>query len=94
MDRKPIYVLEIESTSLGMLIIIANIRCFTLNLQKLVSQSVNSLLALRMMGRGNSLPPGGLRGGRGGMERGRGRGNPAHASNSLVYFNMKIIVPR
>lgn len=54
---------------------LAVIEYLELTLQKLMSQSVNSLLALRMMGRGSNLPPGGLRGGRGGMERGRGRGN-------------------
>jgi len=58
-----------------MLRVMAKVKCLKLTLQKLMTQSVNSLLALRMMGRGNSLPPGGLRGGRGGMERGRGRGN-------------------
>ena len=42
--------------------------------QRLLSQSVNSSVVLRMMGRGQSAGPPVRGGGRGGLDRGRGRG--------------------
>ena len=60
-------------------------------LQRLMSQSVNSSVVLRMMGRGTSAPPVGLRGGRGAPERGRGRGKSTFVLYCHAYGKITLI---